>query len=249
MVFGLYISGNEYSGKTTVCLGLALKFKEMGLNVGYFKPVGSITSKPVEGTKDEDITLFKELLNLDLDHEVLCPISVRMDYVAQLSKSNTKDLMNKVIQSYKEVSEGKDVVIIESSNLPETLNFKGLSSPDIARKIHALILLVIKADRESVVDRILHYRDYFKQEGSKTLGTVLTMVPPHLKENSYRFEITCIRDFRKTSGNVGSKYFGSHTKSERNKYCGSRRYCRSCGKFRCGCYESCISTRPLHRCR
>ena len=49
MVYSIFVAGTGFSGKTALCLGLFSKFQEMGLNVGYFKPVGH-GKKVVDGT-------------------------------------------------------------------------------------------------------------------------------------------------------------------------------------------------------
>ncbi|MHA1917236.1 MAG: DRTGG domain-containing protein [Candidatus Ranarchaeia archaeon] len=183
MSFNLYVSGTEYSGKTTVCLGLALKLKEIGLKVGYFKPIGSLTHIPLDQFVDDDVILMKNLLNLEEEYEELCPLALHSNYVTQLSEQDPKVILKKILTAFKKVSEGKDIVIIESSNSPETLSFIGLSAADISKKIDASIIFVTQGSKEIIVDTILQYNDYFKQEGSKVLGTVLTMVPPPLMDH------------------------------------------------------------------
>ena len=62
----LYVASDTHEsiGKTAICLGLALKFKDKGLNVGYFKPIGWHTSSREGKPVDDDTLLMKHLLNL-----------------------------------------------------------------------------------------------------------------------------------------------------------------------------------------
>ena len=80
MAYSIYVSGTGYSGKTALCLGLFGKLQEMGLRVGYFKPVG-MGQKLVDGKlRDTDVVLMKEVMALEEDLDELCPVVLGKRY-------------------------------------------------------------------------------------------------------------------------------------------------------------------------
>ncbi|MHA1861165.1 MAG: phosphotransacetylase family protein [Candidatus Ranarchaeia archaeon] len=173
----LYISGSDYSGKTSIALGLALIFKEQGKKVTYFKPIGQPAKELRNGVVDEDVVMMKNVLDLKHDLDTISPIQIRYDYVSQLIREDPKKLEKKVLDSYYKISKDADLVIAEASNLPETLNFLNLASPDVARLIDGGILLVTKGYSEGVLDYNILHKEFFCRKGCKIVGSVINHVP------------------------------------------------------------------------
>ncbi|MHB8156226.1 MAG: phosphotransacetylase family protein [Desulfocucumaceae bacterium] len=75
----LFILGTPASGKTAVSVGLALKFKQEGYRVAYFKPVGH-TSGALR-REDEDGVLMKSVLQMDYPLEDIVPFTAGPSYL------------------------------------------------------------------------------------------------------------------------------------------------------------------------
>lgn len=67
----LYIVGTGGSGKTALCVALALKLVDEGRKVAYFKPIGNVGGSA--GRQDEDAVLMKELLGMRCRLSRSCP--------------------------------------------------------------------------------------------------------------------------------------------------------------------------------
>ena len=65
---------NQHVGKTTSTLGLASAMQQMGINVGYCKPVGQQYLDFNNLRVDKDTVLFAELLNFDIVPELHSPV-------------------------------------------------------------------------------------------------------------------------------------------------------------------------------
>jgi hypothetical protein len=176
MVYSIFVAGTGFSGKTALCLGLFSKFKEMGLNVGYFKPVGH--GKKVIDAKlmDTDVLLMKEVMDLTESVDVLCPVVLGNRFLDQIT-GGCEEASKKIREAHDIVKADKDILLIESAARPESLTYCGLNVPKLAKMFDAKILFSVKGDDDTVVDEALHYRDYVQWEGGKMLGVVINFVP------------------------------------------------------------------------
>lgn len=174
----LYVASatRQSVGKTALCLGLALKFREEGINVGYFKPLGwhttSLKGKPL----DEDTLLMKEILNLEEPLESLTPVLLQYQYLDQYSIENSASLLEKITQAYQQVSKGKDLLIIESLHEPSLGASLGLSAVDIAKILDSDLLLLSTTYQDIAVDEILFEYSGISQRGTKCAGVIFNRV-------------------------------------------------------------------------
>jgi BioD-like phosphotransacetylase family protein len=176
MVYSIYVSGTEFSGKTALCLGLFGRFQEMGLSVGYFKPVGQ-GHKTVDGKlRDGDVILMKEVMALTESLDELCPVVLGNRYLDQLPQ-DCSDALREIKRAYEKVKEGKDVLLIESAARPEYLVCCGLSMPRLAKEFDAKVLFSVKGNEDAVAERSILYKEFIELKGGKMLGIVLNFVP------------------------------------------------------------------------
>ncbi|UCH57071.1 MAG: phosphotransacetylase family protein [Candidatus Bathyarchaeota archaeon] len=176
MVYSIYVSGSGFSGKTALSLGLFGKFLEMGLHVGYFKPVGQ-GQKMIDGKlRDQDVILMKEVMGLTESLDELCPVVLGRRYLDQIA-GRCKGSKERILQAYEKVKEDKDFLIIESSSRPEYLTCCGLDVPSLAKKFKAKILFSVKGNNDDIAERAILYRDYAAWKGAEMLGVVLNFVP------------------------------------------------------------------------
>lgn len=175
----IYIaSAKEMAGKSVITISLALKAKELGRKVGYFKPIGLGSSLSGEGdVVDEDVETIKEILGLEEEVKLLCPIILgKGEFLEEFAKTNIRDYAEKIAESYEKVSEGKDLMLIEGPNTLSTGAFLNLSVPKLAAVFSSKVLLVAQVKDDSVVDELIQARDYCIKCGVSPLGVVLNRV-------------------------------------------------------------------------
>jgi len=176
----IYIaSTEENSGKSIIAIPLASIAKELNISVGYFKPISLSPSLVLgKGHVDEDVEVMKSTLKLEYDSSLLCPLSLKRDnFLEEFTEANIKLYANKIVESYRRVSENRDIMLIEGSRSLSVGSFLGCSVPKLAKDFNAKILLVVKFKGDSIVDEIMQAQDYCIRWGTKIFGVVLNRIP------------------------------------------------------------------------
>ncbi|SHF30985.1 phosphotransacetylase family protein [Desulforamulus putei] len=168
----LYIMGSAGSGKTAMAVGLSLKFKQEGLRVSYFKPVGTST---VTGKADEDAVLMKELLDMAAPLEVIAPTMASPFYLSRGNRS--AEMLATIKRAYQEIARHADLVIIDSAIFPHIMGTIGLDAPSLASELGAGVLYLINVKNDYSLDQSVFFNQYLQYKGVPVLGNIFTHVP------------------------------------------------------------------------
>jgi len=156
----LYITSSQGGvGKTVICAGLGKHLLSDDKKVGFFKPIIADDKNTLPPGTDSDAVFMKHIFALEEPIDNICPII-----------SNQDNLASEIKQAYAEVSQGKDVVIVEG--LPVE------ASGGIIAALNARVLIV-----EGYSDRLSI--DSYKELGEHLLGVVLNKVPKNKMENAH----------------------------------------------------------------
>ncbi|AEF93945.1 DRTGG domain protein [Desulfotomaculum nigrificans CO-1-SRB] len=189
----LYIMGSAGSGKTAMAVGLALKFKQEGLRINYFKPVGISTTT---GKPDEDAVLMKEILAMKTPLEVIVPTTASPFYLSRGNRS--AELLGIIRDAYNTIASESDIVIIDSAIFPHIMGTIGLDAPSLAYELKANVLYLINVKNDYSLDQTVFFNNYIRCKGVPVLGNIFTHVPrpiwakiegvykPLLDENGFR---------------------------------------------------------------
>lgn len=168
------VSPTEYSGKTTFIMTMALKAKKIGKKVGYFKPVGYALS---EESTDEDVYNMKEILGLEEDVEIISPVTLdKFGSVGKIDRLSPA-IYEKIIEAYKCVSRGKDVLFVDGPDFFSGGFSIGCQVTRIAKDIGAKVLFIASLTEPSFLDDLLLFADYCRAQGEDIIGVVLNKVP------------------------------------------------------------------------
>jgi BioD-like phosphotransacetylase family protein len=141
-------------GQTLATWALAIRLKEKGLKVGFFKPYGLL---PDLGTSaagvfcDSDVLLIKEVLGLLEPVETLCPVMLAENLIPELSGSHGEQVIEKIKGAFQEAVKGKDVILIMGAK--EIFfggGLSGLSDSVLVKLFDASILLVDRYQRDNM---------------------------------------------------------------------------------------------------
>jgi len=169
----LYVMGFPGSGKTMVALGLALKFRQEGKKVSYFKPVG--TPLRANGPEEEDdAILMKEILQMDNPISDIVPCRAGQTY---LSWSRKHESAETILSAYTRVNRGSDVVIIDGAVFPYVYNSWGLDDVTMALYTGARVLVTIKIENDFNVDQNLFLNEYLKAKNVPLAGNLFNNIP------------------------------------------------------------------------
>lgn len=119
MLKKVYLMGKTGSGKTAIALGLALLWKEKGHKVAYFKPKTAGQNLP--HNNEADVSILKKVLDLPWTPEQIAPVKMESTYIFGQSDYNSISvgkMESKLEDSFKEISEDSQVMIIEGGKSP-----------------------------------------------------------------------------------------------------------------------------------
>jgi hypothetical protein len=188
----LYVTSVEpYTGKTAVSLALCKKFMQLGLQVGYLKPMSTQSWRDENGNLgDEDTAFVQATIGVQL---VQSPVIVTHESLRQrLSGKIKDDLLEKVVAAANQAGAEKDVLLLEGGASLRDGYVMGISNLQIAEKLGAPVLVLVRYHGEmQVMDDALaaHYR-----LGDLLMGVIINHVPkqsidfivdyaqPHLQE-------------------------------------------------------------------
>lgn len=190
----LYIMGTMGSGKTSMALGLALKFRDEGLKVSYFKPVGH--SPGGAASPDEDAVLMKEVLKMEQPIETIVPYLASPSYLS--GQRNSCESLESIRQAHESVSRDADVVIIGGAGFPHIMGCLGLDAVSLAKEFNAVSIFTIRIDNDYSIDQAIFNNSFMECKGIPVLGNIFHNVPrpllaktegiyrPILEERGYR---------------------------------------------------------------
>jgi uncharacterized protein len=171
-------TGNQ-PGQTIVAWALAEKLKEKGLRVGFFKPYGLLppAGAAPEGFCDGDVLLLKEVLPLAEEGRMMCPVMVAENSLGEASGSTGEDLLRRIDEAYREVSRGKDVVLVMGA---KEIFFGGemssLSDSALVKRLNAAVLLADRYQRDNLTFYSVLSLNSFLE--GRVKSAVLNHVPP-----------------------------------------------------------------------
>jgi len=175
---------NPGVGKSTFTLALALKLKQDGINVGYFKPI-------TDSSRDTDAKDAKDLLSMEEDLEIICPQIVSA-FEYDMKMEQVEEIKASIMESYTKLNETYDLLLIEGCRKINYLAFLGISAPELAQMCNSKVLLVSSGEEIEDADRLLLGKRYLYQD--QLLGAVFTLVPDELFQHFKTFIIPVLEE-------------------------------------------------------
>jgi BioD-like phosphotransacetylase family protein len=180
----LYIaSSNEFSGKTAICLGLALKFKEFGLRVSYLKPIAPAISTIRAGhPADDDAQLLIESLGLPYPITTVVAGFLERRYLDKVSPEYKKSLLKKIDKAYAEVSKDADLVVVEGCRRFRDGIALGIDASSLSKRLGAKMIIVCKGGEDTVADKIIIEKMVTDMNQVELIGSIINNVPKTMIE-------------------------------------------------------------------
>jgi uncharacterized protein len=169
----LIASNTGYSGRTFVSLGLAMKLKELGYQVGYLKPIGRSPIAKRGKVFDADGLFIKETLGLSEAPEILSPFVRTYESQTLIYEGGIGDVRKKVLNAFEALKKNDFVIIGGASDLFEG-SLLGIDALALLRDVKGRLLLVepwrgeVSAETLYGVSRML---------GDRFAGGVINKVP------------------------------------------------------------------------
>ena len=170
----LYVGSTPaYSGKNLAVMGLGQRFLKDGLKVGYFKPFGRFPIKVKGVLTDKDAWFIYRVLMLKDPVEAICPVVITHDLMVECCRGEVTALDDKVLDAFKQLSKGKDVMLIGGTGKLESGKSLNISGYDLIEKLRARVLLMDHYERQLYLDGVL---DTHERLGERLLGVIVNRV-------------------------------------------------------------------------
>ncbi|MFO7726719.1 MAG: phosphotransacetylase family protein [Desulfonatronovibrio sp.] len=182
-MLGLYIGSTAgFSGKNLITLALGKKAQDLGLNIGFMKPVGAVP-KEFEGQMvDEDAYKTAKFLNLDSDPAQMTPVLVSQDFKMKAYTGECLMYRDDIKKAYENLSRGKDLMLVGGSG---SFLYQGkycqLDGYNISRMLGSKVIIVDRYYRELNYDYLIAAKEVL---GDDLIGVVLNDVPDYFMQET-----------------------------------------------------------------
>jgi len=173
-MIALYLSSmGEAAGRSALCAALGRIFRANGRKVGYFKPVAVAAEKA--DASDKDTEFMKQILALEEAVELLCPVFLSTKDLIATANEKEPAWLKKAKEAYTQVSQGKDVVLIEGVGDFKAGSVQALAGSRVVETLGAKAILIVRYESDLQVSQIV---DAARMLGGHFLGVVINAVPP-----------------------------------------------------------------------
>lgn len=176
----IYVAAtSQHVGKTTSTLGLVATFMEMGLKVGYCKPVGqkSLTYHNIE--VDKDAVLFSDLMQFQLHAAIHSPVILgKGATAAYIDNPSQFSYPEKISFASDYLEKENELVIYEGTGHPGVGSIVNLSNADVAKMTNAGVIMVVEGGIGSTIDMLALCIAKFKLDHVPIIGVIINKVKP-----------------------------------------------------------------------
>lgn len=170
MATKIFIASTEKnSGKSLVTIGLISALQGIVPRVGYMKPVGQRFEST--GGIECDATLVKSIFGLPDDVKDMCPKTLSQ------AQENKDALFESIFESFKRISENKDVVLIEGTDYTSTMAALEFDiNAELAQNLVAPVLMVARGHNkpvDEIIRNVAEYAESFRDAKCTILGAVI----------------------------------------------------------------------------
>lgn len=174
----IYVAAtSQHVGKTTSTLGIVHNFKEMGINVGYGKPVGQQFLDLGNLRVDKDIILFSDLLGFEMKPEIHSPVILGKGATERfIDQPDNYDYPNRISYANKVLNETYDLTIYEGTGHPGVGSVTGVNNAKVAKMLNAGVIMVVEGGIGNTIDRFHMTTSLFREEGVPIVGVIINKV-------------------------------------------------------------------------
>jgi len=165
--------GTAGSGKTSVALGLALKFKQEGFTVAYFKPVSN-TAGGASGA-DEDALLMQKVLQMEHSLDIIVPFSIGPSYLSW--HRHNHEYLKAVREAHEKIASGVEILIIGGTSSPHLMGCLGLDAASLAHEFGSTVVFLVRIENDFSLDQTIFFNHYLECKKIPLAGNIFSNVP------------------------------------------------------------------------
>ena len=170
---------HQNAGKTTLALGLFKNFQERKLKTAFMKPVGQETVSYAEESIDKDTYLIGEVYHCKRHIKDMSPVTVGRGYTEKyILNPQKKELHDKIFQSFKTVTRGKDAIIVEGTGHAGVGAVIDCSNAEVASLLGSQVVIISGGGIGRAIDEIMLNKALFDLRKVPVLGVIINKVIP-----------------------------------------------------------------------
>lgn len=173
-------------GKSLVCICMGKTLQRKGLRIGYFKPCGTAPCGEGGELRDEDAVCLISQLGIQDDPSDVSPIVLTHDFRVKVLRGKVKGVRETVIEKYKKVSQGKDVMLVEGGRTMHEGMSLDFPAEEWIREFDSGLIYVETYDEDRGVDSVLAWK---QKLGERFLGLILNRINPDHEEYLEKFVV------------------------------------------------------------
>lgn len=172
----LYVaSTHDFGGKTSLIVSLGKQLQRNGHTVGYIKPLSTRLHDLDGQAIDRDAVFMQQELGLQDALADIIPIALTPAQIQDvIEHARLKAFESQFEAAYQRMSQGKDVMLVEGGRHPLEGTLFDLASRQIADRINASVLVMVKYEDSLSIDAAMGSRSVY---GDRLIGVVLNAVP------------------------------------------------------------------------
>lgn len=167
----LIASSEAYTGKSATILGIAHQLQKKDIQLGYGKPLGTCFQENDAIQDEQDLQFISQTLNLPPER-VKAPLILLNEKTIIQSLEQDINYQDQLVEYFDSI-EG-DLILLEGAGTLTQGNLFHLSVPEIASRLDASVLLVVKYESLLIIDHILHAKQIL---GDHLVGVLINNVP------------------------------------------------------------------------
>ena len=167
----------QNDGKTTVSLGLMAMLKERFNNIGFIKPLGQRYLVEHGYNIDEDSYLMDEIFGIKSNLKDMSPVAIEKGFTRRyIENPDPQPLKAQIKDSFKKISEGKDLVIIEGTGHAGVGSVFDMSNAVVAKMLGAKVIIVSSGGVGRPIDEVMLSVPLFQKVGVEIAGVIVNKV-------------------------------------------------------------------------
>ena len=170
---------HQNAGKTTIALGLYKIFQGRKLKAAFIKPIGQQYIIANRLKIDKDSYLIGEVFHCWKKFKEMSPITVGRGYTEKYIFHPEKEkLRRQIAESFKSLSHGKNVVIVEGTGHAGVGSVIDFSNADVAAMLNSKVIIISEGGIGKTIDEIILNKALFDLKKVEILGVIVNKVLP-----------------------------------------------------------------------
>ncbi|MFH1645327.1 MAG: AAA family ATPase [Candidatus Omnitrophota bacterium] len=167
----------QNDGKTTLSLGLMALLKKHFGNIGFIKPIGQRYLVEQGYNIDEDSFLIEEIFGIPCNLKDMSPVAIERGFTKKyIQNPGNKALKKQVLDAFKMVSKGNDIVVIEGTGHAGVGSVFDMSNAVVAKMLDAKVIIVSAGGIGRPIDEVMLSIPLFEKVGVEIAGVIINKV-------------------------------------------------------------------------